>query len=56
MINIPKSKQQIVISGVPESLLAKIDQIAKAEDRSRASVVRRLLEQIVNERRLEKAA
>jgi len=45
--------RQIVINDVPEWLVKKIDDIAKAEDRSRASVVRRYLEQIVKERRAD---
>lgn len=34
---------QIVISGMPRKLLARIDAMAKQQDRSRASLVRLLL-------------
>ena len=43
--------EQIVINGVPKPLLDELNKMAIAEDRSRASLVRSLLTEIVSRKR-----
>jgi metal-responsive CopG/Arc/MetJ family transcriptional regulator len=42
---------QIVIPGVPASLVADIDQLAKKDERKRSSYIRKLLAEIVAEKK-----
>ena len=56
MANTDPAERQIVINGVPKDLLDDIDELATADDRSRASCVRKLLEEIVAAKKAAKAA
>lgn len=47
---------QIVIPGVPKSLVDEIDKLAAGEDRKRSSYVRKLLQEIVASKRREQKA
>lgn len=47
---------QIVVSGVPQELVEKIEKLAKRDNRSRAAQIRVLLKEIVEEREAELAS